>query len=419
MARGPVAGPSAAPDFVPPYTVRKNKGRLNSVRPRNCAGTLYARLSCGKPRHDHCLYMSFSQRIRFCSGSDGVRIAYAVSGRGAPLMKAGNWLTHLELDPTSLFWGHWLKELSASYRLVRYDERCCGLSDWNAEEVSFEAWVRDLETVVDAAGLDRFPLLGVSKGGPLALAYAVRHPERVSRLVLYGAYTRGRDKRAATPQQREEAELMVKLAEIGWDREDPAFRQVFAMQFLPQGTPEQHRSFSEVKRISASPENAARIMRASGQVDVRSLAPDVRCPTLVIHARHDLRAPIEEGRQLAGMIPGARFVLLESRNHILMENEPAWPRFLAELRAFLGEADAEGTPQTREGAFARLSAREQVVVDLIAQGLDNAQIAARLDLSEKTVRNRITGIFAKLEVENRAQVIVRARDAGFGRQHRP
>jgi len=363
--------------------------------------------------------MSFRQRIRFCSGSDGVRIAYAVSGRGAPLIKAGNWLTHLELDPTSLFWGHWLKELSANYMLVRYDERCCGLSDWNAEEVSFEAWVRDLETVVDATGLERFPLLGVSKGGPVAIAYAARHPDRVSRLVVYGAYTRGRNKRAATPQQQEEAELMVKLAELGWDREDPAFRQVFAMQFLPQGTPEQHRSFSEVKRISASAENAVRIMRASGEVDVRSLASQVRCPALVMHARHDLRAPVEEGRQLAGMIPGARFVLLESRNHILMESEPAWPRFLAELRGFLGEAESEGTPQTPAGAFARLSAREQAVLDLIAQGLDNAQIAARLDLSEKTVRNRITGIFAKLEVENRAQAIVRARDAGFGRQERP
>jgi len=360
--------------------------------------------------------MRFSQRIRFCSGPDGVRIAYAVSGRGAPLVKAANWLTHLELEPTSLVWGHWVKELSANYMLVRYDERCCGLSDWSAEDVSFEAWVRDLETVVDATGLERFPLLGVSKGGPIAIAYAARHPERVSRLVLYGTYTRGRNKRAGTPRQRDEAELMVKLAEIGWDREDPAFRQVFAMQFLPEGTPEQHRSFSEIKRVSASPENAVRIMRAGGEIDIRSLAAQVRCPTLVMHAHHDLRAPVEEGRQLAGMIPGARFVLLESRNHILMESEPAWPRFLAELRGFLGEAESEGMPQTPAGAFARLSAREQAVLDLIAQGLDNAQIAARLDLSEKTVRNRITGIFAKLEVENRAQAIVRARDAGFGRQ---
>lgn len=359
--------------------------------------------------------MSLNQRIRFCSGADGVRIAYAVSGRGAPLVKAANWLTHIELELTSLVWRHWVQELSANYTLVRYDERCCGLSDWTAAEVSFEAWVRDLETVVDAAGLERFPLLGVSKGGPIAIAYAARHPERVSRLVLYGTYLRGRHGRAATRQQREEAELMVKLAELGWDKEDPAFRQVFAMQFLPQGTPEQHRSFNEIKRVSASPENAARIMRVSGEIDVRSLAPEVRCPTLVMHARHDRRVPLEDGRQLAGMIPGARFGVLESHNHILTESEPAWPRFLAELRAFLQEADAAGATQTRIGAFARLSTREQEVLDLIAEGIDNRKIAERLSLSEKTVRNHINSIFSKLEVESRAQVIVRARDAGFGK----
>jgi len=333
-----------------------------------------------------------------------------------PLVKAANWLTHLELELSSLVWRHWVRELSASYALVRYDERCCGLSDWSAAEVSFEAWVRDLETVVDAAGLERFPLLGVSKGGPIAIAYAARHPERVSRLALYGTYMRGRHGRAVTPQQLEEADLMVKLAELGWHKEDPAFRQVFAMQFLPEGTPEQHRSFNEIKRVCASPENAARIMRVSGQVDVRSLAPQVRCPTLVMHARHDLRVPLEDSRQLAGAIPGARFVLLESRNHILMENEPAWPRFLAELRAFLAEADSEGRGSVRAGAFARLSGREQEVVDLVAQGLDNMQIAARLSLSEKTVRNHVHNIFSKLEVESRAQAIVMAREAGFG-QH--
>jgi len=360
--------------------------------------------------------MSFSQRIRFCSGSDGVQIAYATSGRGTPLVKAANWLTHLELEPTSLVWRHWVRELSASYALVRYDERCCGLSDWNAENVSFEAWVRDLETVVDAAGLQRFPLLGVSKGGPIAIAYAARHPERVSRLVLYGTYMRGRHGRATTPKQAEEAELMVKLAELGWDKEDPAFRQVFAMQFLPEGTPEQHRSFNEIKRVSASPENAARIMRVSGEVDVRQLAPQVRCPTLVVHARHDRRVPLEDARKLAGTIPGARFVLLESRNHILMESEPAWPRFLAELRAFLAEADPEGPTPVQAGAFTRLSAREREVVDLIAQGLDNMQIATRLSLSEKTVRNHVHNIFSKLEVQSRAQAIVMARDAGFGQR---
>jgi pimeloyl-ACP methyl ester carboxylesterase/DNA-binding CsgD family transcriptional regulator len=354
-----------------------------------------------------------SQQIRFCTTSDGVRIAHATTGRGPPLVKAPNWMTHLEFDRSSLVWRHWIAELSRDFTLVRYDERGCGLSDWDVVDFSFETRVRDLEQVVDANGLSRFPLLAISQGGSIAVAYAARHPERVSHLVLYGAFARGRLVRAATQQERDEAEMNIKLAEIGWGRDDPAFRQVFTMQLMPDGTPEQHRSFNDFQRLTTSPANAARIMREFFSVDVRELAPKISCPTLVLHTREDLRCPFNEGRLLSALIPGARFVPLESRNHILLEGEPAWSQFTSELRAFLPDAKSGARAADLPDAFGTLSVREREVVGLIAEGLDNHQIAERLFLSEKTVRNHITSIFSKLGVQTRAQAIVRARDAGF------
>jgi pimeloyl-ACP methyl ester carboxylesterase len=351
---------------------------------------------------------SASQEIRFCTASDGARIAYATSGHGLPLVKAANWLSHLEFDWESPVWRRWMAEMSARYMLVRYDERGCGLSDWDTV-LSFDAWVRDLESVVDAAGLKRFPLIGVSQGAPIAIAYAVRHPERVSHLVLHGSYARGFLKRGATPQQREEAETMRKLIELGWGKENPAFRQFFTTQFIPDGTPEQHQWFNELERVSTSPQIAARFFSVLTEIDVSMLAPQVACPTLVLHSRHDARVPYEEGRLVASLIPGARFVTFESRNHILLETEPGYRRWFDEVHAFLAPAG---------GALAALTARERELAELIAQGLDNAQIAARLALSEKTVRNHITSIFAKLELESRAQLIVLARDAGLGQRPR-
>ena len=353
---------------------------------------------------------SEKQQIRFCTTGDGVRIAYATTGKGPPLVKVASWMNHLEFDWESPVWRHWITELARDHCYVRYDERGCGLSDWTVADLSFEAWVRDLETVADAAGVERFPLLGVSQGGPIAIAYAVRHPERVSHLILYGAYARGWLKRNATPQQRKEAEMMNELAELGWGKDNPAFRQFFTTQFIPDGTPEQHRWWNELERVATSPQNAARFMRVFNEIDVTAVAPRVTCPTLVLHATRDARVPFDEGRLIASLIPGAHFVPLESRNHILLEHEPAWRRWLEEVRGFLPAAPAGGA------LFSALTARERELVELIAQGLDNAQIAARLALSEKTVRNHITSIFAKLEVENRSQTIVLARDAGFGKK---
>jgi pimeloyl-ACP methyl ester carboxylesterase/DNA-binding CsgD family transcriptional regulator len=350
-----------------------------------------------------------SQQIRFCTSADGVRIAYATSGSGPPLVKVGTWMTHVELDWESSVWRHWLRELSRDHTFLRYDARGCGLSDREVPEISLEAWVRDLEAVVDAAGIERFPLLALSQGGAIAITYAARHPERVSHLVLHGAFHRGRLRRDPSVQEREDIEAQIKLAEIGWGRDDAAYRQFFTTQFIPDSTLEQQRWWNELQRATISPANAARFIRAASEVDVAELARLVRCPTLVTHSKSDMRIPFEVGRTMAGLIPGARLVPLESRNHVLLEHEPAWAQWLKAVREFL-PAVPGGAP------FSGLTPREAELVELIAQGLDNAQIAARLELSDKTVRNHITSIFAKLEVDSRSRAIVLAREAGFGKR---
>jgi pimeloyl-ACP methyl ester carboxylesterase len=351
--------------------------------------------------------MGVSQDLRFCTSSDGVRIAYATVGRGPPLVKAANWLSHLEFDWRSPIWRHWIQGLAESHTYVRYDTRGCGLSDRDPPEISFEAWVHDLEAVADASGLERFPLLGISQGGAIAMAYAMRHPERVSHLVLYGAFARGRLKRGLGNGAVEEMLLLCKLFELGWGTDNRAFRQVFATQFLPEGSPELIDAFDELQRKSASASDAVRTLQASVQVDVTGLAKQIACPTLIMHAREDGRVPFEEGRILASLIPGARFVPLTSRNHILLESEPAWREFLREVNAFLPGA-------TPGAALGNLTQREGEVLDFLARGLDNHQIAAHLELSEKTVRNMVSSLFAKLGVETRSQAIVLGRERGFG-----
>ena len=336
-----------------------------------------------------------------------MQLAYASVGSGPPLVKAANWLSHIEFDWTSPIWRHWIERLSQGHTLLRYDTRGCGLSDRAPAEISLEAWVRDLEAVVDAANLERFPLLGISQGGAIAASYAVRHPERVSHLVLYGAFPRGRLNRGSGQAGIDEVLLMSKLFELGWGTDNRSFRQVFANQFLPGGSLELIEAYDELQRQSASAADAVRILQASSQIDVTALAPRVSCPTLVMHARDDARIPFSEGRLFASLIPGARFVPLPSRNHVLLEDEPAWEQFMEELEAFLPGAPAGA-------AFAHLTARERGMLEFLARGLDNHQIAAHLDLSEKTVRNMVSSVFDKLGVESRAQAIVKAREGGFG-----
>jgi len=289
-----------------------------------------------------------AQQIRFCTSSDGVRIAHSTVGSGPPLVKAANWLSHLEFDSHSPVWRHWIRELSRHHTLIRYDERGCGLSDWAVEEFSLDAWVRDLEAVVDALELEHFPLLGISQGGPIAIAYAARHPERVSRLILYGSYARGRSLREVSDREREEQELLLRMITVGWGQDHAAFRQVFTNLFIPDATPEQARWFNELQRVSATPQNAARMVGAFHTLDVRAIAAGLDLPTLVLHAAGDLRIPFGEGRLLASLIPGARFAPLEGRNHILLEGEPAWPRFLREVNEFLGVEPARVAADRRQ-----------------------------------------------------------------------
>jgi pimeloyl-ACP methyl ester carboxylesterase/DNA-binding CsgD family transcriptional regulator len=354
-------------------------------------------------------------QIRFCRSFDDTRIAYAKDGRGPAMVEVATWLNHLEHDWKSPVWRPRLAELTEHYALTRYDCRGCGLSDRDAEDMSFEASIGDLEAVADAAGLERFVLLGSCQGSGLALAYAARHPERVSHLILYGAFARGRLKRNPSPQDIDEAETMLKLVELGWGRDNPAFRQVYTTIFIPDSKPEQLRWFTDLQRMSTSPENAIRLIRGFDAMDVSAALPEIRSPTLVMHARDDAREPFAEGHLVARAIPNAEFVPLESRNHILLEHQPAWRQFFAEIARFVrGHRAADS-----DADFAELTAREREVLELIARGLANEEIAKQLALSAKTVRNHINSIFSKLGTPSRAQAIVRAREAGLGVTERP
>jgi pimeloyl-ACP methyl ester carboxylesterase/DNA-binding CsgD family transcriptional regulator len=294
-------------------------------------------------------------------------------------------------------WRHWLEGLADGRTVLRYDERGCGLSDRDVEDVSLDARLADLEAVIDAAGLDRMALLGMSQGGPVAVAFAARHPERVTHLVLFATFARGRLMRDPSASDREQAELMDSLIRMGWGRGLPAFRRLFTTLFVPDARPEQMEWFDELQRVTVDPETAARIRHARNRDDVTSEAARVACPTLVIHARDDGLVPFAEGRLLATLIPGARFVALESRNHILLAGEPAWTQFRAELQSFLGPADVPAPVELPE-----LSNRELEVLALVAEGLSNEEIAARLFLSARTVERHLSNIYAKLRVSGKA-----------------
>jgi pimeloyl-ACP methyl ester carboxylesterase/DNA-binding CsgD family transcriptional regulator len=349
---------------------------------------------------------AFRQEIRFAAAAGGARIAYAISGEGPVLLRAAHWMSHLEWDWRSGMWGPWYERLARRHRFVRYDHRGCGLSDREVGAPSLDDLVADVEAVVDAAGLDRFALVGTSQGGAVAIRYAVRHPERVERLVLLAGFARGALKRGALSESPEVIDGYVKLIEAGWGRDTAAFHQLFTTQFWPRATPEQARSINEMQRYACTPQHAARLLRMFVEIDVADELAAVQCPTLVMHSRGDCRIPFEEARFIAARIPNARLVSLDTDQHVPLVGEPAFEVAMAEIDAFL----PHGAP-----ALDGFTARDRDIVDAIARGLDNAQIAARLGLAEKTVRNRVSAVFDRLGVENRPQAIVRARELGFGR----
>lgn len=348
------------------------------------------------------------RELRFARAVDGTRIAFATAGTGYPLVNAAHWLGHLEFDWQTPIWAPWLEALCERHQLTRYDSRGCGLSDRGLVPLSLEDLVSDLEAVVDAAGLERFALFGACQGGAISIAYAAKHPERVTHLVLCGAFARGEFRRDADPRRRETVEAMRKLIEVGWGVSNSAFLQLFTTLFFPGATPEQALAFNTIQRKSTEPAHAARLMGTLLELDASSRLNEIRCPTLVCHSTEDAVIPFEEGRFIAAAIHGAHFEPLDSANHIPLAGEPAFRQLLEVLNSFL-----PGAPAVRT-AFGGLSQRERDVLDLMARGFDNAQVAARLMLAEKTVRNRVTQIYEKIGVETRAQAIVRARDGGFG-----
>jgi pimeloyl-ACP methyl ester carboxylesterase/DNA-binding CsgD family transcriptional regulator len=352
--------------------------------------------------------MRLRQYVRYIKASDGTRLAWAESGAGPVVVKAANWLTHLEYEWESPVWKHWLQFFSAHCRFVRYDERGCGMSDWQGGALSLDQWAADLHSIIDAAQpAGPVTLLGISQGAAACIHYAIRNPERVARLILYGGYARGALRRG-TPSTESAHRAMIDLARVAWGKDNPTFRQVFTSRFIPGGSQEQLEWFNDLAVKTTSGEIVASLLEARAVVDIADSLGAVRAPTLVLHARNDEVIPIAEGRLLASGIPGAEFVELDSRNHILLEQEPAWQRFREAVLSFLQPEQA-----ATDSAFAALSARERQVLALMADGLSNADIAERLQISEKTVRNHASNVFDKLGVWSRAQAIVFARDHGF------
>ena len=353
------------------------------------------------------------QHVGFCTSADGVRIALARSGAGPPLVRVANWFTHLDLDRQSAVWRHWFEFLSDGRTLIRYDPRGSGLSDRNVDDFSLDRWIDDLDAVVARAGLTRFALIGLCQGGAVAAAYAARYPDRVSRLVLYDSYPFGAHAEGAPDKLVQEARALAEMIEVGWGKRTGAFREIFANLLMPEAGKDALKWIGEMQRRSASARTARLMWDAFNTFDIRERAADIEAPTLVFHGRRDAMVPFEAGRQLASLIPDARFVPLETNNHILLPDEDAWKTFCREIDDFLEpEATADRASHT---ALDTLTPREVEVLDGLARGLGNDELGDLLRISEKTVRNHVSTIFSKLGVATRAQAIVLARDAGFGR----
>ena len=351
---------------------------------------------------------SGTQEIRFCRSADGVRIAYAVHGQGPPLVVSTCWLSHLQHDWESPVWRHFLADLGSFATVVRFDERGYGLSDWDVEDFSLEARIGDLEAVIDHSGVDRFALMGMAQGGPVSIEYTARHPGRVTRLIFYGSYAAANPE--PTPEQVELSDTFLQMIKVGWARPDSAFRRVFTSMMIPDATEEQMRWLDELQRVSVSASTAVASQSVRRWADARAALPQIDVPTLVLHSRGDRMNDFEGSVALAGSIKGARLVALESENHIVLEDEPAWPVFVGEVDAFLAPDRAlaaashpngpDGIPQ--HNGLDTLSPRELEVLHLAAQGQDNDEIADSLGLSIRTVERHLQNIYVKLDLRGKS-----------------
>jgi pimeloyl-ACP methyl ester carboxylesterase/DNA-binding CsgD family transcriptional regulator len=345
------------------------------------------------------------QSVHYVSTTDQVSLAWAALGQGKPLVKAATWLTHLQYDLESPIWSHWVRFLGEHFRYIRYDERGCGMSDRQVRDLELPQWVDDLENVIDAAQVTQpVVLLGISQGAATVIRYAIRHPERVSHLILYGGYAVG-GLRSGDPQRLDLYKAVMDVVRLGWGSDNPAFRQLFTSRFVPRGSQAQLDWFNELCRRTTSAENAGALLQARGNVDGRDCLALVRTPTLVLHANRDQIAPLSQGRYLASHIPDATFVQLDSDNHVLLEDEPAWQQFQQAVLEFTGQSS---DTRVADPSLSPLTARERVALRLLCEGRSNAQIAWELGLSEKTVRNHLSNLYRKLGVRSRAEAIVHA-----------
>ena len=340
-----------------------------------------------------------NQHVQFCRGSGGVRIAWAIHGSGPPLLIVSCWLGHLQYDWQSPVWRHFLDELGAIASVVRYDERGFGMSDWAVDDFSIDARLSDLEAVVAASGFERFALLGMSGGAPVALAYAATHPERVSRIVLYGASS-AYARRGGDPERDAEEAVYREMIRVGWAKQDPVFRNVFTRKFIPDATEEQMRWFDDLQRMATSPETAVASRIQRSQSDVTPLLDRVTAPTLVLQATGDRVAGFSPGPDITARLPSARLVPLDSANHILLADEPAWPRFMDEVRAFLEPERSVG--RSPDSGLGDLSERELEVLHVAARGRGNDDIAAELGLSVRTVERHLSNVYLKLGLTGKA-----------------